>query len=89
MTNRLDGNIAIVTGFDSGMGQAMAEEFAKEGADAAIVYLQDRARRPADELRRRDEPWSLRQICARNPMSPACSIKQGFIGASGRGSGRR
>ena len=38
---RLEGTIAIVTGADSGIGQATAEEFAKEGADAAFIYLRD------------------------------------------------
>jgi NAD(P)-dependent dehydrogenase (short-subunit alcohol dehydrogenase family) len=38
---RLEGTIAIVTGADSGIGQATAEEFAKEGADAAFTYLRD------------------------------------------------
>jgi glucose 1-dehydrogenase len=40
---RLEGTIAIVTGADSGIGQATAEEFAKEGADAAFTYLRDAA----------------------------------------------
>jgi NAD(P)-dependent dehydrogenase (short-subunit alcohol dehydrogenase family) len=35
--------IAIVTGADSGIGQAIVEEFAREGADIMIVYLHDRA----------------------------------------------
>ncbi|MGI8570358.1 MAG: SDR family NAD(P)-dependent oxidoreductase [Methylocella sp.] len=41
MTKKLAGKIAIVTGSDSGIGQAIAEEFAKEGADVTIVYLKD------------------------------------------------
>ena len=42
MTKRLDGKIAIVTGSDSGIGQATAIEFAREGADVMITYLQDK-----------------------------------------------
>lgn len=38
----LKGEIAIVTGSDSGIGQATAIAFAREGADVAITYLEDR-----------------------------------------------
>jgi glucose 1-dehydrogenase len=37
----LNGEIAVVTGADSGIGQATALAFAKEGADVAISYLHD------------------------------------------------
>lgn len=39
---RLEGRVAVVTGSDSGMGQAIAEAFAREGADVAVTYLHDR-----------------------------------------------
>ncbi len=39
---RLKEEIAVVTGSDSGIGQATAIEFAREGADVAITYLHDR-----------------------------------------------
>lgn len=38
---RLDRQIAIVTGADSGIGQAIAVEFAKEGADVCITFHSD------------------------------------------------
>ena len=38
---RLQGKIAIITGGDSGIGRAVAISFAKEGADVAIVYLNE------------------------------------------------
>jgi glucose 1-dehydrogenase len=41
-TARLDGKVALVTGADSGIGQAIAIEFAKDGADVAVVYFSDR-----------------------------------------------
>ncbi|HEY0846450.1 MAG TPA: SDR family oxidoreductase [Noviherbaspirillum sp.] len=39
---RLRGELAIVTGADSGIGQATAIAFAREGADVVITYLHDR-----------------------------------------------
>jgi glucose 1-dehydrogenase len=40
---RLKDRIALITGSDSGMGQAMAVEFAKEGANVVVNYLEDEA----------------------------------------------
>src|SRR3990170_5727470 len=39
--NRLAGKVAIITGGDSGIGRAVAIQFAKEGCDVAIVYLDE------------------------------------------------
>jgi len=38
---KLDGKAALITGGDSGIGRAVAIAFAQEGADVAIVYLNE------------------------------------------------
>ena len=38
---KLEGRVAIITGGDSGIGQAVAIAYAKEGADIAVAYLQE------------------------------------------------
>ncbi|WP_349618482.1 SDR family NAD(P)-dependent oxidoreductase [Azotobacter salinestris] len=40
---KLSGKIAVITGSDSGIGQAMAAAFAREGADVAVTYHTDSA----------------------------------------------
>jgi NAD(P)-dependent dehydrogenase (short-subunit alcohol dehydrogenase family) len=39
--DRLKGRVAIITGGDSGIGRAVAIQFAKEGADVVICYLNE------------------------------------------------
>jgi NAD(P)-dependent dehydrogenase (short-subunit alcohol dehydrogenase family) len=38
---KLEGRSAIITGGDSGIGRAVAVAFAKEGADVAVIYLNE------------------------------------------------
>jgi NAD(P)-dependent dehydrogenase (short-subunit alcohol dehydrogenase family) len=40
-SGKLEGNVAIVTGGDSGIGRSVAVLFAREGADVAIIYLSE------------------------------------------------
>lgn len=40
-SNRLQGKTALITGGDSGIGRAVAVLFAREGADIAILYLNE------------------------------------------------
>lgn len=49
-SGKLHGQVAIVTGGDSGIGRAVAVLFAREGADVAIIYLNEYE--DAEETRR-------------------------------------
>ncbi len=40
-SEKLKGKIALITGGDSGIGRSVAVHFAREGADVAIVYLEE------------------------------------------------
>lgn len=50
---KLSGKIAVITGSDSGMGQAMAAAFAREGADVAVTWHTDEkgAQATAEQVR--------------------------------------
>uniref|UniRef100_A0A383VGB4 Uncharacterized protein n=1 Tax=Tetradesmus obliquus TaxID=3088 RepID=A0A383VGB4_TETOB len=47
-SGKLQGKVAIITGGDSGIGRAVAVHFAREGADVAILYLDEH--KDADEV---------------------------------------
>jgi NAD(P)-dependent dehydrogenase (short-subunit alcohol dehydrogenase family) len=40
-SGKLQGKVALITGGDSGIGRAVSVHYAKEGADVAIVYLDE------------------------------------------------
>jgi glucose 1-dehydrogenase len=52
MPGRLEGKIAVVTGSGSGIGQAIAERLAQEGADCVIDYRDhvEQAQQTADKI---------------------------------------
>lgn len=69
-SGRLAGRTAIITGADSGIGRAIAVLFAREGADVAIVYLQEDD--DAAETRRLVESEGRRALTLRSDIgSPA------------------
>ncbi len=40
-SDKLSGKVALITGGDSGIGRSVAVHFAREGADVAIIYLDE------------------------------------------------
>ena len=75
---KLQTHIALVTGADSGIGQATAELFAKEGADVCISYHSDQS--GAEETKRRVEAAGRRatvvQCDVGDPASVAALFEQ-------------
>lgn len=67
--HRLTGEVAIVTGSDSGIGQATAFAFASEGADVAVTYLHDKAgaERTKFEIEATGRRAYLAQLDVRDP----------------------
>ncbi len=49
-SGKLRNKLALITGGDSGIGRAVAIAFAKEGADVAVIYLEER--KDANETKR-------------------------------------
>jgi glucose 1-dehydrogenase len=57
---KLDDRVALITGSDSGIGHATAVEFAREGADIVVNFLEDE--RGADRTRQEVEAQGRRAI---------------------------
>lgn len=64
---KLSGKVAIITGGDSGIGRAVAIAFAKEGADVAIVYLNEHE----------DAAWTRDRVSA---LGRRCLVLAGDVG---------
>jgi len=76
----LQGRIAIVTGADSGIGEATAEAFAQAGADVAISYHSDAA--GADDTKRRVEAAGRRAFVRQADVGDPASVQRLFDGAA-------
>ena len=66
-SGKLEGKVALITGGDSGIGRAISVLYAREGADVAIVYLEEDE--DAEETRRAVEAEGRRAILVPGDVS--------------------
>lgn len=76
MTDRLTDRVALITGSDSGIGQATAIEFAKDGADVVVTYFEDDT--GARETVREVEAAGRRAIIRRLDVTDEAMIESVF-----------
>ncbi|WP_299287236.1 glucose 1-dehydrogenase [uncultured Mucilaginibacter sp.] len=73
---KLSGKTALVTGAESGIGQAIAIEFAKEGANVVIVYFKDQEN--AEETLQQVEQTGQKGLVLYADVSDEQSVAQLF-----------
>ncbi|MBW4642180.1 MAG: SDR family oxidoreductase [Goleter apudmare HA4340-LM2] len=66
-SGKLQDKVALITGGDSGIGRAVAIAFAKEGADVALVYLQEQE--DAKETQDRVEKQGRRAVTIKGDIT--------------------
>jgi glucose 1-dehydrogenase len=76
MTGRLHGKTALITGSDSGIGQATAVAFAEEGADLVITYLEDAD--GAEQTRKAVESAGRKAIVVQCDVSEEAQVESLF-----------
>jgi len=59
-SGKLKGKVALITGGDSGIGRAVAVGFAKEGANVAIIYLDEQE--DAEDTLKAIEPYGVKSL---------------------------
>jgi NAD(P)-dependent dehydrogenase (short-subunit alcohol dehydrogenase family) len=73
-SGKLKGKAAVITGGDSGIGRAVAVLFAREGADVAIVYLEED--KDAEQTRQAVEKEGRRCILIRADVSERSNCRR-------------
>lgn len=76
MSKRLKGEVAIITGSDSGIGQATAIAYAREGADIAVTYMHDK--QGAEKTGKLVEKSGQRALVVQLDQSKPVSVAQLF-----------
>ena len=76
---KLEGKKAIITGADSGIGQATAELFAREGADLVISYHSDEE--GVAETKRRVEAHGRKAEVVQSDVGDPASVEALFVKA--------
>lgn len=76
MGERLKDKVAVITGSDSGIGQATAVAFAREGADIVVDYLMDRD--GAEETRQQVEATGRRAIIVNTDVRDERQVEEMF-----------
>jgi glucose 1-dehydrogenase len=74
--DKLKGKIALITGSDSGIGQATAIDFAKEGADVVICYHSDKE--GAEETLKQVEKLNRKGVVLQVDISDEQSVENLF-----------
>ena len=72
-SEKLKGKIAFITGGDSGIGRSIAVHFAREGADIAIVYLEEN--KDAIETKRMVEEEGSRCLIIKGDLKDELNCK--------------
>lgn len=78
---RLEGKVALITGSDSGIGQASAIEMAREGADIVVTWFSDRE--GAEDTARQVRELGRKALVEQLDASVEASVEQLFDRAKG------